>query len=135
MRYFLSFLQFIKVIGMIFLAVCFCAPFVAIIQVYQKNKIEPTNTYEVPINNKYVYLTDPTMHCSPLSCDNMYFICPKHKGEDNHLSRKECCIVCGRCWHEHFVFVTSEKDWLKTCKEKDSYDYTNYYAPMGYGDL
>lgn len=131
MRYFLAFL---KVICTIFLAACFCSPFVALIQVYQKQYIEPTSTYEVPINNKYVYLSDVTMHCSPLSCDNMHFICPKHAGEKN-LTRKDCCIACGKCWYEHWSFTTSNRCWLKMCKEEDNYDYVNYYAPMGYGDL
>ena len=89
---------------------------------------------EIPINDDYLCLIDPYKYCSPLKSDGMCYINVKSVNE-KPTRKGGRCEACGKYWFEHFLFVESDKDWLKTCKEKDSYDCTNYYAPMGYGDL
>ena len=118
----------------------FCIPIVlSVFAVCQERKIDyAKTTIPIKVNDDFICLIDPHKYCSPLKSGSggMCYIDIKNVNE-KPARKGGRCEACGKYWYQHYdyEYLMSEQDWLKTCKEKDSYDYVNYYSPMGYGDL
>ena len=129
-----DFLFVIKKVGIFCLVILFCGSLMMLIlEVHRDKKRQPDGVRIAFFGEDYEYYFDKHRYCSPMDCDGGCFICLKHVLQ--LPQRDDVCCVCGKLWHEHYLQRMSPKEWLEKCKQKDSYDYINHNAPLGYGDL